>query len=193
MKNLNLFLFATSLFLLTGCDDCPPCPKDQKLPDCIKNSIPYDVGDKMLFRSSLDDTLEFVCTNRAFFQNEHLPALISSECCPRYESENLTVNFVSGDKTIDMTSDYIVDPNGDYYYLRIDLFISYDNRRAVFYACRNIDYTTPKVALAGRTFQNVVGIDLFSPNDLDSLYLNDNGRYGIVGFIIDGLEWAKIE
>ena len=77
------------------------------------------------------------------------------------------------------------------YYLGIHLNINGKEYGAQWYACYETGYRLASVNLSNRTFHNLIGIECY--NKIDSIYINSEDQYGVVGFKVDGVEWAKID
>jgi|GEM_PF-4069134 len=189
MKKLGFLLFCDLVGFLPSCDKCDGCQKDVTIDACVENSIPYEVGDTVMFRSNLDDTLVFICSERKYYQYLLPPKAGNSyECCTPFESENLSAKLESADASLDILTQFIsID-----YDLNISLVLNGEKKRTSWYACtKGGGWELNSITLAQHTFHKVIGLHF--DNATDSLYLNSEDQFGVVGFKVDGVEWAKID
>ncbi len=186
-KYSHLFLFCAYLFsLLTvaGCgDDCSGCPEDVELSDLMELRVPYQVGQVVRFANATGDTIALNCMERAYSQQESRPMERPySECCPSYFAENVAC-LLAGDagNFIRVFTDYSV-----YYSITVA-----GSLKGLNYNIGSFQNKIDSVQINGQTFINVSISDKNNDNEV-SVFLGNDGK-GIVGYILNGEEWALVE
>lgn len=187
MRNLTYSLLSVLafLFLVASCRDCPPCPKDMEVPQCFEDLVPYKVGDTILFRNSLGDTMQFICGGKAYHQNPNaLEDFADQGCCPSYMVESLASSLTTDNGYLSFrTTEY------DPIYMNIYLNLNGDKKETYTQNC--LTHTMDSLKLTHLTFYNVEARKLY-PSE-DTIYLNQSEKLGVVGFKLSGVEWAKIK
>jgi hypothetical protein len=184
-KYSHLFLFCAYLFssiLFSGCGDkCCCCPEDVELSDTMEMRIPYQVGQVVRFANAAGDTTSLSCTEREYSQEErYANERPQSECCPAYLVENVAckLSAVSGD-FLNIRTDY----NAGYNTLisaRLD---------GVGYSDEHFSNKIDSVILNSKVFYDI----LTTEEDDEEIFMLIGINQGIVGFTINGEEWALVE
>jgi len=184
MKKLVFLSIVALLITLASCRDCPPCPKDMEVPECFEKLITYQVGDTIRFRNSLNDTMVFVCEERSLRQNaEVLDGSETEGCCPSYMVAQLVTTLESSSGKLEVGT-----TNHSPIICDIELNLNNDTKHAYVFNCLS-SYALGSISLANVTFNDVIGSKLDTAND--SVFIQQ--IFGIIGFKVDGVEWAKID
>lgn len=171
---------------------CPKCHSDEEIISCMKNAVPYQVGDTIRFANDINEILTFVCEEKKYYQIEHLPNNDSedSECCPNYFVENISCKLMSEDGSINIKT------NNDELPYVLTIRLNYKNiivSNANFYEGQ-CNYYEESLTIAQTNFKNVIKLYLPTSTNSDSIYLqNLESAGGVIGFKLDGIEWAKVQ
>lgn len=170
--------------IFTGCgDNCTDCPKDVKFPAEMELRVPYQVGQVVRFANALGDTITLNCTEREYSEEQRFAMeRPQSECCPGFFVENVSC-LLSSDE-------------GDFIRLRTDYTGGYSitvfaSLHEIDYLNGNFRYLLDSVQINGQTFFNVSKADEINGDEI-SIFLG-NGGQGVVGFILNGEEWALVD
>ncbi len=187
-KYTFLFLYCAYLFgmmTVVGCGDkCSGCPEDVELSDALEMKIPYNEGQETSFANASGDTITLKCVKREYQQEERFATeRPESECCPGYQIENLICKLSdNGESFINVRTD-----NVGFYIIRI-----LANLDGIDYLSEGLGLPVDSIQLNGKSFFNVsIFNDTHGTGHAAFLSINDSK--GIVGFILNGEEWALVE
>jgi len=188
MKKLVFLSIVALLITLASCRDCPPCSKDTEVPECLEELIPYQADDTLRFVNTMDDTMMLVCQGKGYFTYIISDNSLENEgCCPAYKTNNLSTSLVNDSISIRCSAESF-----GTYYLEINIVQDTLKDRFRYYGCE--DLSENEVMIAGKKFNNILTLNESASNG-DKAYINFTNEYhsGVVGFKVDGVEWAKID
>ncbi len=183
-----VFAWFFVLVLNTGCDQCKDieCPQDKEFPDHMERRIPYQVGQVVRFANAGGDTLILTCEKREYPKQTITPDdRIEEGCCNTAGlADNLVCNLKNSSN--DLMGFLVVYSEGGWYITTFSLRIN-----GIKYSENDYDegHTQDSVLLNGKVFYNLIRVD---QDSIFSIYNSLDGL-GVVGFKIDGEEWALIE
>ncbi|MCC6725349.1 MAG: hypothetical protein IT258_12655 [Saprospiraceae bacterium] len=184
-KCAYLFLMFAYLFIiagLAGCGDkCSGCPKDVELSDVMEQRIPYQAGQITRFANAFGDTIVLNCLERVYSQEERFAMeRPESECCPSYFVENVHVKMSGSSSSF---LNIRTDNNGGYI-IRISA-----NLEGKDYSGEYFSNKLDSIVLSNKAFYNVLTME----KDNQEIFMFIGLDNGIVGFTINGEEWALVE
>jgi hypothetical protein len=182
---LLCFGVALSFVSLNSCDECKDidCPQDMKFPDVMELWMPYQVGQVVRFANANGDTISLTCNSREYSEQEIIPSdRIEEDCCSDAFVENLSCNLGGiNDYRLRIST---VHPGGSFYIIKYFAMLD-----SVQFVEDNYDGRSQEsIELNNKIFHNIYIID----KDPDFILYTNHGL-GVVGFKINGEEWALVE
>ncbi len=180
------------MMTVVGCGDkCndADCQKDVDFPDYMERRIPYKVGQVVRFANATGDTIILTCDRKEYYDQPITPSSnFEMECCNAAFVGNVVCALNSNEiDNLGMTTSFVPtsSSSGGFYVTNYSALLD------------NVDYLEDDyyghqqdiVELNDEKFMNVLVVD----KDSTFIMYNSLDGLGVVGFKINGEEWALVE
>lgn len=173
------------LGLISGCgDNCKKvsCPEDVDFPPYMELQIPYQVGQIVRFANEDGDNIVLTCEKRLYTDQPLGLDLNQQDCCKSAFAKNISCSLKSSNN--DKLSIFTTFP-GNFHVAMYGALLGGVQFQEDTYYWSKID----SIELNDKIFNNVFIVG----DDPDFIMYNSLDGLGVVGFNINGVEWALIE